>query len=97
MARTKQTAKLYGEGIVTWTRFHLPPGQEWPTWSVTLADVHVGPLADVEGVWKASLGRMVETPAQAAYIIGKFHRNWKVIACFMTGLSQNQSGGRLMT
>ncbi|KAK7985179.1 hypothetical protein PG988_002801 [Apiospora saccharicola] len=69
MARAKVTAKRIGKGVVTWTRFHLPPEQEWSTWSVTHADVHVGPLADAEGVLKASLRRMVENPVQAAYII----------------------------
>ncbi|KAK8122174.1 hypothetical protein PG984_010844 [Apiospora sp. TS-2023a] len=69
MARTKVTAKSHSLGVVTWTRFHLPLEQEWPIWSVTHADVHVGPLAGVEGVLKASLGRMVERPAQAAYVI----------------------------
>ena len=70
MARTKQTAKRWGKGTITWTRFHLPLEQEWPTWPVTRLDVHVGPLADVEGVRKVSLGRMVEDLEQAAYIIG---------------------------
>lgn len=87
MARTKQTAKRYGKGTITWTRFHLPLEQEWPTWSVTHADVHVGPLAGVEGVWKASLGRMVENPEQAAYIIGECNRHKKVIEYFLTDLS----------
>ncbi|KAI1370243.1 hypothetical protein F4677DRAFT_438900 [Hypoxylon crocopeplum] len=67
MARTKQTARRYGKGIITWTRFHLPLDQEWPTWSATYEDVHVGPLAGVAG--KVLLGRMVENPEQAAYII----------------------------
>ncbi len=57
--------------LSTWTRFHLPREQEWPTWSADYADVHVGPLAGVEGFDNASLGRMVETPEQAAYIIGE--------------------------
>lgn len=80
MARTKQTAKHFDKRLVTWTRFHLPREQEWPTWSVDHADVHVGPLAGVEGRWKVSLGRMVEKPEQAVYIIGKFHLHQKWIA-----------------
>ncbi|KAL2802028.1 hypothetical protein BJX63DRAFT_416035 [Aspergillus granulosus] len=69
MARTKQTAKRGQKVLITWTRFHLPREQEWPTWSVDHADVHAGPLADVEGLRKISLGRMVENPEQAAYIL----------------------------
>lgn len=71
MARTKQTAKHYGKPTITWTRFHLPLDQEWPTWTVTHADVHVGPLAGVKGAYGISLARMVETPEQAAYQIGE--------------------------
>ncbi|GAW12856.1 hypothetical protein ANO14919_022270 [Xylariales sp. No.14919] len=69
MARTKLTAKYIGPPTITWTRFYLPRHQEWPRWPANHADVHVGPLADVQGLLKASLGRMVENPEQAAYII----------------------------
>ncbi|KAL5335479.1 hypothetical protein BJX70DRAFT_401574 [Aspergillus crustosus] len=69
MARTKQTAKRHWKEIITWTRFHLPQEQEWPTWSVDHADIHIGPLADVSGRRKVSLGRMVEAPEKVAYII----------------------------
>ncbi|KAI1169594.1 hypothetical protein F4777DRAFT_584757 [Nemania sp. FL0916] len=69
MARTKQTAKRTPKELITWTRFYLPQDQEWPTWSVDHDDVHIGPLADVPGRGKASLGRMVDNPEQAAYII----------------------------
>lgn len=85
MARIKQTARKYGKGIITWTRFHLPLDQEWPTWSATYEDVHVGPLAGVAGVaGKVLLGRMVETPEQAAYIIGECHRHRKVSDCIFS-------------
>ncbi|KAI0381430.1 hypothetical protein F5Y04DRAFT_255484 [Hypomontagnella monticulosa] len=67
MARTKQTARRYGKPITTWTRFYLPLDQEWPSWPATYQDTHVGPLASVNG--EALLGRMVENPEQAAYII----------------------------
>ncbi len=40
-------------------------------WTVDHDDIHVGPLADLEGCQKVSLGRMVEHPEQAAYIIGE--------------------------
>lgn len=69
MARTKQTARRTYKPFITWTRFYLPQGQEWPTWAVDHDDVHVGPLTDVEGCRKLSLGRMVDNPEQAAYII----------------------------
>ena len=72
MARTKMTAKRY-EHVTTWTRFHLPREQEWPTWSVDYPDVHVGPLAGLEGCLEVLLGRMVEDPEQAAYIISECH------------------------
>ncbi|KAK8086179.1 hypothetical protein PG994_001153 [Apiospora phragmitis] len=68
MARTKQTAKLYGKGIITWTRFHLPLEQEWPIWSVTMRMCMSAPLR----MWKVFRRRwaeMVGNPAQAAYII----------------------------
>lgn len=74
MARTKMTAKRYRH-VTTWTRFHLPLEQEWPTWTVAHPDVHVGPLAEVEGSLKVSLGIMVEDPEQAAYIIGECHHH----------------------
>ncbi|KAK3306282.1 uncharacterized protein B0T15DRAFT_551952 [Chaetomium strumarium] len=68
MARTKMTAKRYRR-VTTLTRFHLPREQEWPTWPVDHPNVHIGPLADVQGAWKLRVGRMVEEPEQAAYII----------------------------
>lgn len=74
MARTKMTAKQYNR-VRTWTRFHLPLEQEWPTWPVAHSDVHVGPLADVQGILQVWLGRMVEDPEHAAYIIGECHRH----------------------
>ncbi|KAH8585527.1 hypothetical protein B0O99DRAFT_154077 [Bisporella sp. PMI_857] len=70
MARTKATArKTPAKTLMSWTRFYLPREQEWPTWSVNHDDVHAGPLVDVEGRGKLSLGRMVENPEQAVYII----------------------------
>ncbi|KAK4164604.1 hypothetical protein QBC43DRAFT_210287 [Cladorrhinum sp. PSN259] len=69
MARTKQTARRSKPTAVTWTRFHLPADQEWPTWVVAHENVHFGPLNDVDGVRKGWLGRMVEDPEQAAYIV----------------------------
>ncbi|KAL6693374.1 hypothetical protein J3F84DRAFT_396296 [Trichoderma pleuroticola] len=51
----------------TWTRFHLPRWQGWPTWS-TGSSV-LGPLAEVTGYNKVWLGRQVDDPEQAAIII----------------------------
>jgi hypothetical protein len=81
MARTRMTAKRYRR-VTTWTRFHLPREQEWPTWTVAHADVHVGPLAHVEGHMTVRLGRMVEDPEQAAYIIGECHQHRKTDCTF---------------
>ena len=75
MARTKQSARpgLGGreKEVMTWTRFHLPVDQEWPTWrdAKHADDVHRGPLAGLEGVLQAWLGRMVDDPEQAVYIV----------------------------
>ncbi|KAK3292138.1 uncharacterized protein B0H64DRAFT_419499 [Chaetomium fimeti] len=62
------------EHLITWTRFYLPREQEWPTWVVHHEDVHAGPLADVKGLLTISLGRMVDNPEQAAYIL-----NWSTL------------------
>ncbi|KAF6794994.1 hypothetical protein CMUS01_15970, partial [Colletotrichum musicola] len=69
MARVKRPAHKSVKGLISWTRFHLPREKEWPAWSVDHDDVHVGPLTGVEGWWTASLGRMVDNPEQAVYII----------------------------
>ncbi|KAK7913901.1 hypothetical protein PG985_011604, partial [Apiospora marii] len=52
----------------TWTRFHLPLKQKWPTWSVDHDDMHVGPLTGLP-IRNVSLGRTVENPEQAANMI----------------------------
>lgn len=86
MARTKQTAKRHEKALITWTRFHLPREQEWPMWSVGYDDFHVGPLEGVQGWRKALLGRMVDNPEQAAYIIGKSHLNRERVTYLLTNL-----------
>ncbi|KAH8164321.1 hypothetical protein CIB48_g3931 [Xylaria polymorpha] len=55
----------------TWTRFHLPRGQDWPKWSATYSNTYLGPLADVAGCMKVRLGRKVEDPEQAVLIVRK--------------------------
>jgi len=57
--------------IITWTRFYLPREQEWPTWSVDGDDIYAGPFGEVEGYRNLSLGRLVDDPEQAAYIVGE--------------------------
>lgn len=69
MAGISQQAKPYQKPLTTWTKFHLPRDQEWPAWSADHEDVHIGPLKGVEGWRTASLGRMIDDPEQAAYII----------------------------
>ncbi|KAH8593502.1 hypothetical protein B0O99DRAFT_742855 [Bisporella sp. PMI_857] len=70
MARTKQTARQTTKGVITWTRFYLPEEQEWPTWSIDYGNVYVSPLSEVQGCrGNVFLGRMVDRPEQAAYII----------------------------
>ncbi|KAI0383312.1 hypothetical protein F5Y04DRAFT_32606 [Hypomontagnella monticulosa] len=67
MARTKERPRPK-DRVITWTRFYLPLDQEWPTWP-TYEDMHVGPLTDVKDVGEVLLGRVVDNPEQAAYII----------------------------
>ncbi|KFZ24804.1 hypothetical protein V502_00714 [Pseudogymnoascus sp. VKM F-4520 (FW-2644)] len=70
MARTKQSkGPGSGDRRTTWTRFHLPRGQDWPTWSTSHSDPHRGPLTDVAGIKNVWLGRRVEDSEQAALII----------------------------
>ncbi|PNP55970.1 hypothetical protein THARTR1_03907 [Trichoderma harzianum] len=54
----------------TWTRFHLPRWQGWPTWST--GSSILGPLAEVTGYNKVWLGRQVDDPEQAAIIIREY-------------------------
>lgn len=60
---------------VTWTRFHLPREQEWPTWTTAASNsgsddvALLGPLAGVEGCEKVWLGRQVDDPGKAALIV----------------------------
>lgn len=53
----------------TWTRFHLPGGQNWPKWTTSYSNTYLGPLTDVPGCEKVRLGRKVEDPEQAVFII----------------------------
>lgn len=69
MARLKVKGKDTNKNLITWTRFHLPQEQERPAWPAAHEDAYVGPLAGVRGIERISMGRMVEEPQQAAYII----------------------------
>jgi len=53
----------------SWTRFHLPRGQEWPAWSSSYSDTYRGPLEDAPGCLWVWLGRKVEDPEQAVVIV----------------------------
>ncbi|KAK1980458.1 hypothetical protein LZ30DRAFT_129041 [Colletotrichum cereale] len=89
MARTSNKAKRSEKPLTSWTRFHLPRDQEWPTWSVDHSDIHVGPLKGVEGWRTASLGRMVDDPEQAAYIILKNFQFSPACAEFLQNLPEH--------
>lgn len=75
MARTKQTNRYRTPGpLITLTRFYLPLDQDWPIWPVKDgSDPYVGPLEDVEGAcyYNTRVGRLIDDPTQAVYIIGK--------------------------
>ncbi|KAK4150344.1 hypothetical protein C8A00DRAFT_18107 [Chaetomidium leptoderma] len=71
MARTKQSKNQHHfyHRRTSWTRFHLPCTQDWPSAWTGHSDVHFGPLAGVAGCRKVWLGRKVEDPEQAALIV----------------------------
>ncbi|KAK2758516.1 hypothetical protein CKAH01_05564 [Colletotrichum kahawae] len=70
MAKTKKIAKESVVRLTSWTRFYLPREQEWPTWSADQAGGgYYGPLKGVKGCFMASLGRKVDDPEEAVYII----------------------------
>ena len=92
MARTKERPRPK-DRVITWTRFYLPLDQEWPTWP-TYEDMHVGPLTDVKDVGEVLLGRVVDNPEQAAYIIRESHRHTNVNYCIFSDrpVFENQIG-----
>lgn len=63
------------ERRTSWTRFHLPRGQDWPTW-LTGGSLDLGPLTGVTGCGKVWLGRQVDDCEQAAIIIREFSSAW---------------------
>lgn len=79
MARTRRNGMDRPKRPITWTRFRLPPNQEWPHWlcpgaTASHDDVEsklVDPLQDVPGVscYSMTLGKMVEFPQEAVCII----------------------------
>lgn len=73
----------------TWTRFHLPRGQDWPKWMTGRLNTYLGPLADVTGRGKVRLGRKVDDPEQAALIVREC-----VLARFITVIPDSH---RLLT
>lgn len=66
----------------SWTKFYLPREQDWPTWappttagSIPKDDAprsSLGPLAGAAGCVKVWLGRQVEDPEQAVFVVGKY-------------------------
>lgn len=63
----------------TWTSFHLPSTQPWPTWpSASIPegdrdpDPYLGILSNVSGVENVRLARRVEDVEQAAYVVLEF-------------------------
>ncbi|KAK2054737.1 hypothetical protein LY76DRAFT_596676 [Colletotrichum caudatum] len=98
MARTKKLAKESVKRLTSWTRFYHPREQEWPTWSADQAGGgHYGPLKGVKGCFMASLGRMVEDPEQAVYIIEwttmealEYFQSSPACTEFLRGLPENK-------
>ncbi|KAJ4303202.1 hypothetical protein N0V90_002095 [Kalmusia sp. IMI 367209] len=71
MARVKRTQRdrrLMCKRL-SWISFHLPHEEKWPKWSIAYPNLHLGPLTDIPGCEKVSLGRQVEHPENAVFII----------------------------
>ncbi|KAM7191221.1 hypothetical protein V8F20_009399 [Naviculisporaceae sp. PSN 640] len=75
MARTKKTGRE-NDSVMTWTRFKLPASQKWPVWSSPVfgpalaSQMYIGFLAEnADGISRPSVGRMVDDPEQAVYLI----------------------------
>ncbi|TRX89682.1 hypothetical protein FHL15_009432 [Xylaria flabelliformis] len=70
MARRGEPRRLrQGERRTSWTRFYLPPGQDWPEWPTDYPDRYLGPLADVADRNYVYLGRQVDDPTKAVFIV----------------------------
>jgi hypothetical protein len=66
---------------ITWTSFHLPSTQPWPTWAGQAiaggnetTDPYRGVLHKVPGLENVRLARRAEDVEQAAYILRQFYR-----------------------
>ncbi|KAJ4154727.1 hypothetical protein LMH87_000006 [Akanthomyces muscarius] len=78
MARIRQTARRSIRALITLTRFYLPLDQEWPAWPAEEGcDPHAGPLEGVEGAHSMRMGRLIDDPEQAVYII-----DWSLLQHF---------------
>ncbi|KAL7943680.1 hypothetical protein V8C42DRAFT_99191 [Trichoderma barbatum] len=97
MARTKRTnAQIKQEKRrSTWTRFHLPRGQDWPTWPSGTTDL--GPLAGVTGyektVWDSAdaLKNFQDSPACVEFLQG-LPQNDVVPGALLQRLSLSEAG-----
>jgi hypothetical protein len=65
---------------LTWTSFHYPSTQSWPTWPSAAIpgegqnpDPYFEVLCNVPGVENVRIARKVEDVEQAAYIVRKFY------------------------
>ncbi|KAI0549664.1 hypothetical protein F4679DRAFT_546084 [Xylaria curta] len=57
------------ERRTSWTRFYLPHGQDWPEWPTDYPDRYLGPLAHVANPLYVYLGRQVDDPTKAVFIV----------------------------
>ncbi|KAI1119689.1 hypothetical protein F5Y10DRAFT_169685 [Nemania abortiva] len=65
---------------VCWIRFSLPPDEDWPTWPTSYADKYRGPLTDVTGCQEVLVGRQVDSPEEAVFVI--FWESTEVLQAF---------------
>ncbi|KAJ3564420.1 hypothetical protein NPX13_g7849 [Xylaria arbuscula] len=70
MPRSKYNHALRNERQRTcWIRFSLPPDEDWPTWPTSYDDRYLGPLAGAAGCQDAIVGRQVDNPREAVFVI----------------------------
>ncbi|KAI1424012.1 hypothetical protein F5Y12DRAFT_754291 [Xylaria sp. FL1777] len=54
---------------ISWTRFKLPQEQNWPEWPTSYPNRYRGPFTDVAGCQQLCLGRQVDYPDEAVFIV----------------------------
>lgn len=73
MARTPGTVHRRSVRLTTFTRFYLPLDQQWPVWAGRQGyDVYTGPLSRLDVFMSVYVGRMIDSPQQAVFIIGEY-------------------------